>query len=158
MDITKWWVLSFALCAGIGALLGSIIFKNVGLGVGIYLYFRHMMNGQRSNKKMCDSSSNRDITYELEGQIFIWDKFKAESNKEKHGISFEDAATVFIIDGAEEFEDEEHSDDEERLIVIGLSKELRILTVVHCWRENETVIRIISARKATKLEQKLWMR
>ena len=107
---------------------------------------------------MCDSSSNRDVTYELEGQIFIWDKVKAESNKEKHGISFEEAATVFIIDGAEEFEDEEHSEDEERLIVIGLSKELRVLTVVHCWRENETVIRIISARKATKLEQKLWMR
>ena len=57
---------------------------------------------------------------------------------------------AFVI---EEFEDEEHSDDEERLIVIGLSKELRVLTVVHCWRENETVIRIISARKATKLEQ-----
>ena len=104
------------------------------------------------------SNNDRDITFELEGQVFIWDKLKAESNLVKHGVSFEEAATVFIIDGAEEFEDEEHSDDEERLIVIGISRELRVLTVIHCWRENETVIRIISARKATKLEHKLWMR
>ena len=96
--------------------------------------------------------------FEIEGLFFVWDKIKAESNKAKHGISFEEAATVLTIDGAEEFEDDEHSDDEERLIVIGLSRELRVLTVVHCWRENDTVIRIISARKATQLEQKLWMR
>ena len=100
----------------------------------------------------------RDVVYELQGQIFIWDKNKAESNKAKHGISFEEAASVFLIDGAEEFEDEEHSEDEERLIVIGLSLELRVLTVIHCWRENDTIIRIISARKATSLEQKLWKR
>ena len=100
----------------------------------------------------------RDVVYELEGQLFVWDIIKAESNKAKHGISFEEAASVFIIDGAEEFEDDEHSDNEDRLIVIGLSRELRVLTVVHCWRENDTVIRIISARKATQLEQKLWKR
>ena len=100
----------------------------------------------------------RDMTYVVEGQQFIWDKVKAESNKVKHGISFEEAATVFIIAGAETFEDDEHSEDEERLIVIGVSKELRVLTVVHCWREDDTVIRIISARKATTLEQKLWKR
>ncbi|MCL1994583.1 MAG: BrnT family toxin [Defluviitaleaceae bacterium] len=104
------------------------------------------------------SDDSRTVTYELEGLVFIWDKLKAKSNKDKHDISFEEAATVFILDGAEEFEDEEHSGDEERLIVIGLSKELRVLTVIHCWRENETIIRIISARKATKLEQMLWMR
>jgi len=97
----------------------------------------------------------RNVMYVLEGQKFIWDKIKAESNKIKHGVSFEEAASVFVIDGAEEFEDDEHSNDEERLIVVGLSRELRILTVVHCWRENDTIIRIISARKATQLEQKL---
>ena len=100
----------------------------------------------------------RDVMYELEGQVFIWDRIKAESNKTKHGISFEEAASVFIIDGAEEFEDEDHSDEEERLIVIGLSRELRVLTVIHCWREDDMIIRIISARKATQLEQKLWKR
>ena len=103
-------------------------------------------------------SSERDIVYELEGQFFTWDKVKAESNKSKHGISFEEAATVFMIDGAEEFEDSGHSDDEDRMIVVGLSREMRILTVVHCWRENDTIIRIISARKATHLEEKLWKR
>jgi uncharacterized DUF497 family protein len=108
--------------------------------------------------KVMDYDKGQDISYELNGQMFIWNSEKAKSNMEKHGISFEEAASVFLIDGTEEFEDEEHSDNEERLIVIGLSKELRVLTVVHCWRENETVIRIISARKATKLEQKLWER
>ena len=103
-------------------------------------------------------TSERDIVYELDGQLFVWDKIKAESNKAKHGISFEEAASVFVIDGAEEFDDDNHSDDEERIIVIGLSREMRILTVVHCWRENDTIIRIISARKATHLEQKLWKR
>ena len=102
--------------------------------------------------------NNRDVLYEIDGQLFVWDKIKAKSNQAKHGISFEEAASVFMIDGAEEFEDEEHSDTENRLIVIGLSRELRVLTVVHCWRESDTVIRIISARKATKLEQELWKR
>jgi len=103
-------------------------------------------------------ASKRDVVYELDGQLFVWDNIKAGSNKAKHGISFEEAASVFVIDGAEEFEDSDHSDDEERLIVIGLSREMRVLTVVHCWRENDTVIRIISARKATQLEEKLWKR
>ena len=104
------------------------------------------------------SGGNRDIIYEIDGLLFVWDKLKAESNQAKHGISFEEAASVFTIDGAEEFEDEEHSDVEDRLIVIGLSRELRVLTVVHCLRENDTIIRIISARKATRLEQQLWKR
>ena len=102
--------------------------------------------------------SKRDVVYELEGQLFVWDKIKTESNKTKHGISFEEAASVFVINGAEEFEDDNHSDGEERLIVIGLNRELRVLTVVHCWREDDTIIKIISARKATQLEQKLWKR
>ena len=85
----------------------------------------------------------QDFIYELEGQRFVWDRIKAENNKSKHGISFEEAASVFIIEGAEEFEDDEHSDYEDRLIVIGISRELRVLTVVHCWRENDTVIRIM---------------
>ena len=100
--------------------------------------------------------SERDFVYEIEGQLFIWDKIKAESIKTKHGISFEEAASVFVIGGAEEFDDDDHSDDEERLIVIGLSREMHILTVVHCWREDDTIIRIITARKATQLEEKLW--
>ena len=101
------------------------------------------------------SRSGRDTVYEIEGLLFVWNKIKAENNKAKHGISFEEAASVFTIDGAEEFEDDEHSDDEDRIIVVGISRELRVLTVVHCCCEDDTVIRIISARKATQLEQKL---
>ena len=103
-------------------------------------------------------SFERDVLYELEGQLFIWDKIKAESNKTKHGISFEEAATVFVLDEQETFIDDEHSYDEERLIIIGLSQMLRVLTIVHCRRESDTVIRIISARKATQAERKLWRR
>ena len=103
-------------------------------------------------------NSERDVEYELGGQLFVWDKIKAENNKTKHGISFEEAATVFVLDEQETFLDDEHSYDEERLIIIGLSQSLRVLTVVHCWRESDTVIRIISARKATQIELKLWRR
>ena len=113
---------------------------------------------EKNGMRLEGSGSERDVVYEIEGLVFVWDRIKAESNKVKHGISFEEAASVFTIDGAEEFEDDEHSDDEDRLIVVGLSRELRVLTVVHCWREDDTVIRIISARKATQLEQKLWKR
>jgi len=101
---------------------------------------------------------HRDVYYELHGHHFVWDKIKAESNLVKHGIPFEEAASVFVLDEQETFVDDEYSDDEERLIVIGLSQELRVLTVVHCWRESDTIIRIISARKATQLERKMWRR
>jgi len=100
----------------------------------------------------------KDIFYELYGHQFVWDKAKAESNLAKHGIQFEEAASVFVLDEQETFIDDENSDDEERLIVIGLSQALRVLMVVHCFREDDTIIRIISARKATQLELKLWGR
>ena len=89
------------------------------------------MEDKNGNKAEA-SGNTRDVLYEIEGQIFVWDTIKAETNKEKHGISFEEAASVFTIDGAEEFEDDEHSYDEDRIIVVGLSRELRILAVVHC--------------------------
>jgi len=101
---------------------------------------------------------HEDVYYELHGHRFVWDKIKAESNKTKHGISFEEAASVFVLDEQETFLDDEHSYDEERLIIIGLSQALRVLTVVHCLRESDTIIRIISARKATQVELKLWRR
>ena len=101
---------------------------------------------------------HEDVYYEIHAHHFVWDKTKAESNKAKHGISFEEAASVFVLDEQETFMDDEHSCDEERLIVIGLSEALRVLTVVHCLREGDTVIRIISARKATQVELKLWRR
>ena len=84
--------------------------------------------------------------------VFEWDDEKASSNLEKHGISFEEAQTVFFDDMAIQFWDESHSKTEDRFLMLGLSNKLRILLVVHCFRESDSTIRIISARKATKKE------
>jgi hypothetical protein len=83
---------------------------------------------------------------------FEWDENKNSINKKKHNISFEEAMTVFYDKEALVIEDAGHSESEERFIILGLSTSLRLLVVCHCYRESETVIRIISARKATKHE------
>lgn len=83
---------------------------------------------------------------------FEWDPEKNEINKKKHQISFEEAQTVFYDDEAKVIDDPEHSIDEERFIILGFSKKANLLVVCHCYRASETVIRIISARKATKTE------
>ena len=85
---------------------------------------------------------------------FIWDENKARENLEKHKISFEEAQTVFSDPNARMIFDTEHSSDEERFILLGVSSGLRLLVVCHSYREDEMLIRIISARKATKNEQK----
>ena len=85
---------------------------------------------------------------------FSWDNVKAKSNLIKHKISFEEAKTVFDDDNARLIYDPDHSDTEDRFIVLGLSCTLKILTVVHCYRNSENNIRIISARKSTKSETK----
>ena len=84
--------------------------------------------------------------------IFEWDPQKAKSNLEKHGVSFEEASTAFQDTLSLTIDDPLHSIDEERLILIGMSQENRILVVVHTERGDN--IRIISARKATKEERK----
>ena len=76
---------------------------------------------------------------------FTFDKRKAEINLAKHGVSFGEAKSVFA---------DEHSEDEERFIILGMSARARILVVAHCYREKDEVIRIISARKATARETK----
>ena len=94
--------------------------------------------------------------FESGGYIFDWDPAKASVNLQKHGISFREAATVFQDDNAIYFDDEWHSQNEERFLIIGRSKIERILTVCHCYREDESVIRIISAREANKTESELY--
>lgn len=90
---------------------------------------------------------------------FEWDESKSSLNKKKHGISFEEAQTVFVDGNALLIHDPDHSDEEDRFILLGLSSNLRILVVCHCYRKNDEIIRIISARKATRLEQKqYWKR
>ena len=92
--------------------------------------------------------------YELEGQIFEWDINKYEINVKKHGITFEEATTVLIKTDTNIVEDNENSIDEERFIALGFSEEVRMLIVCYCERCEGDIIRIISARKATKHEQK----
>ncbi len=83
---------------------------------------------------------------------FDWDPAKAASNLKKHQVSFEEAKTVFFDDFAVQFFDDEHSQDEERFIMLGMSSTARMLVVCHCERAEGEVIRIISARKATRGE------
>ena len=85
---------------------------------------------------------------------FEWDENKNTINKKKHQISFEEAKTVFYDEEALVIDDPEHSQEEERFIIMGFSEKANLLVVCHCYRESEEVIRIISARKATKSETK----
>jgi hypothetical protein len=85
---------------------------------------------------------------------FEWDPKKDAANQRKHGVSFQEATTVFSDEHALLLDDPEHSVDEERFILMGLSTRLRTLVVCHCFREADSVIRLISARKATKGERR----
>lgn len=84
--------------------------------------------------------------------LFEWDDAKAESNRLKHGVGFDEAQTAFLDDMALVFDDPDHGIDERRFLLLGMSARLRVLVVVHCVRENKSVIRIISARLATRTE------
>ena len=83
---------------------------------------------------------------------FEWDAAKASNNLKKHGVSFEEAKTVFHDDFAVQFFDDAHSDDEARFLMLGMSAHAKLLIVCHCERDDGEVIRIISARRATKRE------
>ncbi len=85
---------------------------------------------------------------------FEWNGSKNLTNQKKHKISFEEAQTIFYDDNARLIHDPEHSDDEDRFILLGLSSTLRLLVVVHTYSKQEEIIQIISARKATKNEIK----
>lgn len=87
-----------------------------------------------------------------------WDVRKATANLRKHGVSFEEAETVFHDEFAVQFYDDEHANWEDRFLLLGLSTRLNLLLVCHCHREQDDVIRIISARKATKTESKHYRR
>ena len=90
--------------------------------------------------------------------LFEWDEGKNRINRRKHGVSFEEAATVFLDDRAVEFFDDSHSDREDRFLMLGLSIKRRVLMVCHCERAGGDIIRIISARKATQHEQRFYPR
>ena len=85
---------------------------------------------------------------------FSWDDRKDRANQRKHGVSFEEATTTFADENARLKHDPDHSQDEDRFILLGFSAKLRLLVVAHAWRQDETEIRIISARKAMRKERK----
>ena len=85
---------------------------------------------------------------------FEWDPEKAAANLRKHGVSFDEASTAFSDPFARIDSDPDHSEDEDRFILLGLSTAARTLVVCHCYREGEELIRIISARKAVPYERK----
>ena len=84
---------------------------------------------------------------------FEWNESKASENRRKHGVTFEEARSAFLDENARVIPDPEHSDDEDRFVLLGLSVPLRLLVVVHCYREENNVVRIISARKANRSER-----
>ena len=90
--------------------------------------------------------------------IFDWDENKNQINQKKHGIDFDEASSVFYDEKAILFDDPEHSEWEERFILLGMSNITNICVVCHCYRESDTVIRIISARKATKKEAERYVK
>jgi len=88
----------------------------------------------------------------MENIKFEWDAAKASVNQKKHGVSFDEAKTVFYDENAVIIHDPEHSHDEGRFVLLGISSVSRVLVVIYCYRKKDKVIRIISARKATKKE------
>ena len=89
---------------------------------------------------------------------FAWDRRKARSNLVKHGVSFEEAQTVFLDESARLIDDPDHSEDEDRFLLLGYSLQARCLIVNHCYRESDSVILLISARRATPQEEEVYWR
>ena len=94
----------------------------------------------------------------MEQLSFEWDENKDAINRRKHKISFEEAQSVFYDEAALLIDDPEHSEEEDRFIILGLSKRANLLVVCHCYRASESIIRIISARKATRTESQQYYR
>lgn len=89
---------------------------------------------------------------------FEWDEARAKANVKKHGLSFEEAKSAFLDDHARVIPDPDHSLEEERFVLLGYSSSLKLLVVCHCYRAAGRVIRIISARKATRKEAQIYKR
>lgn len=92
----------------------------------------------------------------MENIYFEWNENKNQINRKKHGIDFEEAKTVFYDDDAIVFDDPEHSVEEDRFLILGITKHERLCIVSHCYRGEDNIIRIISARKATKNETRTY--
>ena len=111
----------------------------------IYLYHNYNIIIERYSKSEVTRSTMEHFKFE-------WDENKNAINKNKHNIASEEAQTVFYDEMALVIDDPDHSEQEDRFIILGQSSQAKLLVVCHCYRESDTVIRIISARKATKTE------
>jgi len=100
--------------------------------------------------------TSRAYVVGVNGLRFEWDPGKAALNERKHGVSFDEATTVFADERARLIDDPDHCQSEQRFILLGLSLRLRMLVVVHCYRVDDDLIRIISARRATRDEQRFY--
>ncbi len=107
---------------------------------------------------MLDAGKPDMYDVHMKGLGIEWDERKSRENKRRHGVSFEEAQTVFLDENALRFGDPDHSEDEDHFIMLGLSLGLRVLVVCHCFRQDDLVIRIISARKATRNERAVYGR
>ena len=94
----------------------------------------------------------------MDGIQFQWDEAKERENLRKHGVSFEEAQTVFLDENALRYFDPDHSEDEDRFIMLGMSFKRNVLVVCHCFRLDDAVIRLISARKANGDEARAYWR
>jgi uncharacterized DUF497 family protein len=94
----------------------------------------------------------------MNGLRFVWHQAKNLANQRKHGVSFEEAQTAFHDERATVYDDPEHSEDEDRFLLLGMSLQVRVLVVCHCYREGELVVRIISARRADRREEEAYWR
>jgi uncharacterized protein len=109
-------------------------------------------------RRNLDYTRQYTYTVHMNEILFEWDENKNKENIKKHKVSFEEAQTVFLDENAIRFFDPDHSQDEDRFIMLGMSYRLRVVVVCHCYRKDDTVIRIISARKADKHEAKDYWR
>ncbi len=94
----------------------------------------------------------------MDSLSFEWDETKNRVNKRKHGVSFEEAQTVFLDENAIRYFDPDHSADKDRFLMLGMSGKLRILVVCHCFRGGDSEIRIISARRSNRSEARNYWR
>jgi uncharacterized DUF497 family protein len=110
----------------------------------------------RCGQKGLDTVVGYAYTVHMDDIRFAWDDRKNRENRRKHGVSFEEAQTVFLDEKAIRYFDPDHSADEDRFIMLGMSFNLRVLVVCHCYRAADSIIRIISARKANRREAKVY--
>ena len=106
----------------------------------------------RCTHRGIDNSNSLLYNVHMSELRFEWDEAKNRENIKKHGVAFEEAQTVFLDENAIRFYDPDHSQDEDRFIMLGMGCRLRVLVVCHCFRVSDSVVRIISARKAQKRE------